>query len=209
METKKIISQKDTMRTYYQFQSTIYDATRWLFLFGRNEILELIQSKVQPKHIVEVGCGTGYNTKKLGQLFPKSKITGIDVSSDMLAIAKKKVDQYNHVTLLERPYAAGIFDKSNAPDLFLFSYSLTMINPQFEELIHQAHADLAPGGKIAVVDFHSSSQGWFRNHMSNHHVRMEAHLNPVLESLFDPVHTTVNKAYFGIWNYFLFLGEKK
>ena len=107
METKNIISQKDTMRTYYQFQSTIYDATRWLFLFGRNEILELIQSKVQPKHIVEVGCGTGYNTKKLGKLFPNSEITGIDVSSDMLAIAKKKVDQYNHVTLLERPYGAG------------------------------------------------------------------------------------------------------
>ena len=44
----------------------------------------------EDKRILEVGCGTGYNLLNLAQTYPKATLVGMDLSSDMLAIAKKK-----------------------------------------------------------------------------------------------------------------------
>ncbi len=209
MIAKDSLAQNQLIRNYYQFQSSIYDATRWAFLFGRREIMDHFGFDQAPEHLVEVGCGTGINVVQLRRQFPEARITGIDVSADMLAKARQKLSQHDRVTLLEQAYGVGPSDFPKAPDLFLFSYALTMINPQYADLIRQAHADLRPGGRIAVVDFHSCSVAWFKQHMENHHVRMDGHLDPVLEQYFEPRYSEVRKAYGGLWNYFLFVGEKK
>ena len=205
---KNIASQNQAMRNYYVFQSTIYDATRWLFLFGRRSILDLVSIEGGPQHILEIGCGTGYNLERLAKKFPNSKITGIDISADMLSIAKKKLESYDNVQLVERAYGNEPTNLEQ-PDLVLFSYSLTMINPQFAGIIAQAKEDLKPGGKVAVVDFHSTNHKWFANHMGNNHVRMEAHLDPVLESHFKTEVHKVQRAYLGVWNYFQYIGVKE
>ena len=205
MVIKDAPSQNQTIRHYYQFQSTIYDLTRWSFLFGRNDILRCFPKDFQPQRILEVGCGTGSNLKKLVTRFPQAQITGFDVSGDMLQIARKKMAKYDHVLLQEKPY--GYEATLPQPDLILFSYVLTMVNPQYSSLILQAYRDLAPGGKIAVVDFHSSAVPWFKKHMSNHHVRMDGHLDDLLNKTFTPRQFEVRKAYQGLWNYFLFVGE--
>jgi S-adenosylmethionine-diacylgycerolhomoserine-N-methlytransferase len=48
------------MSGYYAWQSRIYDATRWAFLFGRDALLDDLQLK-PGNTVVEVGCGTGRN----------------------------------------------------------------------------------------------------------------------------------------------------
>ncbi len=55
------------MRRYYRWQSVIYDLTRWTFLFGRNEMLNRlpIRNDLKTMRLVEVGCGTGRNLKRL------------------------------------------------------------------------------------------------------------------------------------------------
>ncbi len=209
MIAKDSLAQNQIIRNYYQFQSTIYDATRWAFLFGRHEIIDRFTFDQTPEHLVEVGCGTGINVKKMAAQFPEAEITGIDVSADMLDKAQKKMEGNPKVKLLEKAYAVGPSAFEKAPDLFLFSYALTMINPQYGDLIRQAHTDLRPGGRIAVVDFHSCEVPWFKKHMEGHHVRMEGHLDPVLEEYFKPLYSEVRKAYGGLWNYFLFVGEKR
>ncbi|MCB0666402.1 MAG: class I SAM-dependent methyltransferase, partial [Saprospiraceae bacterium] len=80
--------------------------------------------------------------------------------------------------------------------------------PQWEQLIQQAGRDLAPGGYIAVTDFHNSQFSWFRTHMSNHHVRMDGHILPVLQDHFQPDLQLIKSAYLGVWDYFLFIGKK-
>jgi S-adenosylmethionine-diacylgycerolhomoserine-N-methlytransferase len=83
-----------------------------------------------------------------------------------------------------------------------------MINPQWEELIRQAKADLKPGGVIAVADFFDSRFEWFKTHMGNNHVRMDGHLLPLLEQEFTTLSHVVKPAYGGVWDYFVHLGRK-
>ncbi len=208
MNKKEALLQNQNIRNYYQFQSTIYDATRWSFLFGRNALIRQLARITHPEIILEIGSGTGHNLKNLSSKFPIAKIYGLDVSTDMIQLSRKKTDHLDNVTLLERPYNSSAWADEDKPDVIVFSYMLTMVNPGYETLIAQAYEDLKPGGFIAIVDFHFSTQKWFRNHMSKHHVRMEKHLDASLENLFKTEFKAVKSAYLGVWDYFLFLGRK-
>jgi S-adenosylmethionine-diacylgycerolhomoserine-N-methlytransferase len=140
--------------------------------------------------------------------WPETKITGIDMSAEMLEKARKKHPNNSNIQFLQSTYASGLLDEKKQPDVILFSYALTMFNPGWEEAIQSAVEDLAPSGYIAVVDFHDSSSGSFKNWMQKNHVKMEGHLLPVLESNFETAHLETKPAY-GIWNYLLYVGQKK
>lgn len=202
--------QNANMRRYYEWQSKIYDSTRWAFLFGRHKIIQVLPSVKDHKiNILEVGCGTGYNLSKLARKYPLADITGLDVSADMINLSRKNTEAYkDRITLVEKPYTKGATEWNNHFDIILFSYALTMMNPFWNDLILQAKEDLKPGGAIGVVDFYNSPFKWFKNHMGNHHVRMDSHLNPVLENEFDTFYKSVNNAYLGVWQYFVYVGKK-
>lgn len=186
---------------YYRLHAGIYDATRWSFLFGRDELLRRVQRMTEPARILEVGCGTGRNLRSLQKRFHDSSITGIDLCADMLRIARAKT---TGIDLIERAYdsPAGGFD------LILFSYALSMFNPGWERAIEAAAADLRPGGIIAIVDFSHTDVRWFEHWMHRNHVRMQAHLWPVLRSTFHSLKETRHSAYGGLWHYGMFIGQK-
>jgi S-adenosylmethionine-diacylgycerolhomoserine-N-methlytransferase len=204
--------QASKMVGFYRLHAKIYDSTRWTFLFGRDLLLQWLSfpSKVTFQ-TVEVGCGTGYNLAALAQHFPNMQLTGIDVSPDMLTQAEKTLLPWSkRVQLIQDYYQDETLSKQGIqPDLMLFSYALTMFNPGWEAALAQAVKDLKPGGLIAVTDFHDTRWGFFRWWMGVNHVRMEAHLLPVLEQHFQTLKCEVKPAYGGLWNYFVFLGEKR
>jgi S-adenosylmethionine-diacylgycerolhomoserine-N-methlytransferase len=205
------IEQNQNIQRYYRLQSKIYDATRWSFLFGRKQIIREIPLPDDGAwQILEIGFGTGYNLGRLAKRFSKAQFFGLDVSEDMQRLATKNLKAYeDRVHLEARPYLYGETAWHGKFDAILFSYSLTMINPQWKDLIMQAKEDLKPGGFIAVTDFHDSRNQWFKNHMALNHVRMDSHLVPVLEEQFQPVVNEVKSAYSGIWNYMVFVGRKQ
>lgn len=45
--------------------------------------------------ILELGCGTGYVTEQLSNLFPKAHITAIDFAESMIAVAKTRQNVKN------------------------------------------------------------------------------------------------------------------
>lgn len=197
-----------SIEQYYRFHSRIYDATRWSFLFGRNAIMQHVAATTAPTNILEIGCGTGTNIVGLARTFPQAAITGLDISEAMLQVARENLRSLaSRVTLLHQAYDRPL--QFSLPfDLILFSYALTMFNPGWEQAIEYAHSDLAPGGRIAVVDFHNSPFPSFKEWMGVNHVRMDGHLLPLLESCFCPRTVVVRPAYTGLWTYLLFIGEK-
>lgn len=203
--------QAATIQGYYRLHARIYDLTRWTFLFGRREILKRLQWPTNTEEtLLEVGCGTGYNLRRFAARFPKCKLIGVDVSTDMLEQAGKNLAPFSsRVQFIERPYAPGAFQLEQQPNVVLCAYSLTMFNPGWEEALTRAIADLPVGGKIAVVDFHQSPSSFFTWWMGKNHVRMDGHLLPYLETHFQPVFKAVRSAYGGVWSYVLFVGEKK
>jgi len=191
-------TQAQNMRRYYQWHATVYDATRWTFLFGRKALLHHLPAGAG-QFVVEVGCGTGHNIRLMARRHPDWRFAGIDVSPDMLAQASKATATFSRrVQLFGQPYGAGTFHLPEAPDVILFSYALTMFNPGWEAAIEQAWQDLKPGGHIAVVDFHDTPAPTFRWWMQQNHVRMDGHLLPVLEAKFRPVWREVHSAWGGI-----------
>jgi len=203
-------SQNYAMKKYYKFQSKIYDSTRWMFLFGRTNLVhELPIARDAAIRILEIGCGTGYNLEKFANYYVNAQLVGMDVSEDMIDLSKKKLAKYsNRIDLLPKAYGEDAFSRNSSFDVVVFSYALTMINPQWEELIEQAYKDIKPGGIIAVVDFHKSYNPIFKLHMKNNHVRMDGHLLPVLEDKFSTLSSDVQSAYLGMWHYFSFVGIK-
>ena len=197
------------MRSFYRFHAHIYDATRWAFLFGRKTITAYLKPVAEKgnSYVAEVGCGSGHNLSLLAKSYPEIQLTGIDISSDMLKIAARKLKD-KKVTLVEALYGAGTLS-NQPPDAILISYCLTMVNPGWENIIEQAWSDLPAGGMIAVVDFHSTPSKWFARWMKMNHVRMDGHLLPLLEKLFVTEKVVVRKAWFGLWSYFLFTGRKQ
>jgi len=194
---------------YYRLHSRVYDATRWSFLFGRTAILQEVAKVAQPKQILEVGCGTGKNLVNLCRLFPEAAVTGLDLSETMLAVARRKIAAPGlRVRLLHGAYSSA-FQDVRPCELILFSYALSMFNPGFEEAIATARRDLAPGGCIAVVDFHDTRFPLFERWMGVNHVRMNRQLQPLLAAQFHSFTDRVQTAYGGVWRYFLFVGRKR
>jgi S-adenosylmethionine-diacylgycerolhomoserine-N-methlytransferase len=195
-----------SIESYYRLHAPVYDATRWSFLFGRNRLIHQILKVAHPRNILEVGCGTGTNLCRLARLCPEATITGIDASSDMLSRCRKKVKPWQERITLQQGFYPAVNVPDPKPDLILFSYSLSMFNPGWEEALQQAYADLQPGGLIAVADLHLTPFPVFRRWMGINHVRMEGHLLPALKSRFTTVWEDVRPAYGGVWQYFLFVG---
>ena len=195
------------IQRYYKFHSIIYDTTRWSFLFGRQRILSDLPDLRPRPRILEIGCGTGMNIQYLEYLFPDATIVGMDISHDMLDKARQKTGDSKQVKLIQCRYGHG--ETAQKPfDLILLSYSMTMIGESTDDILQQVHEDLSPNGYVGVVDFHSTPFRWFRRWMSKNHVEIDGTNLSLLRKYFSEEQVSVQRAYFGLWKYFIFLGKR-
>lgn len=148
----------DLMDSVYRYTRHVYDASRKYFLLGRDRMISNIP--VMPNQtIVEVGCGTARNLKRIAQLQPDARLAGLDASQAMLETARKNLDQagLNDVPLIHA-YADQLDPKAHLPadrqavDHLVYSYCLTMIPPWRESLEH-GWSLLPIGGTLNIVDF--------------------------------------------------------
>ncbi len=192
-----------TLQRYYRMHSRIYDITRWLFLFGRDEAVTGVKGESEIRNILEIGCGTGRNLKLLGKRFPGARLTGVDISEDMLKVARKNLP--GEVNLLEMCYSVPL--EPGSFDLVLCSYMLSML-PDCRNVLDCACEDLRKGGILSAVDFHATRWGSFRRWMEINHVKMKGQLLPELQKRLKDCDTDIRKAYFCFWEYMLFKGRK-
>jgi S-adenosylmethionine-diacylgycerolhomoserine-N-methlytransferase len=200
---------REALASYYRLHARVYDATRWSFLFGRGALVRALAAR-RPGRVLEVGCGTGRNLQELARRCPGAELTGVDLSPEMLARARRRLGSAppGQTRLVGVPYADP-FAQPGAPfDAVLFAYSLSMMNPGWQQALEAAAADLRPGGLVAVVDFHDTRSPAFSRWMALNHVRMDGHLLPALEQRFAPLERAVRPAYFGLWRYVHFLGRR-
>lgn len=198
-----------TVNDYYRWHAPIYDWTRWAFLFGRAELIRVAAQRVQPRRILEIGCGTGANLVRLARTFPGAEIEGIDLSSDMLAVARRKTAPYaGRVTLHHEAYDAQFVCRWPY-DLIVLSYCLSMIHRGQQDVLAKTRADLSGHGVLAVADFHHTPYPWFRDWMKLNHVCMDGQLPGVLRSCGLRVETTrIRPAYGGLWQWMLCLASR-
>lgn len=188
---------------YYRLHARVYDHTRWAFLFGRSAMVKQIIAR-NPSSVLEIGCGTGRNLAQLAAASPNARLHGVDLSPDMLEIARHKCGAHANVVLHlgEAPaLPAGGFE------VVLMSYLLSMTGAQAQALVQYATSQLAPNGVLAVVDFENSPSAWFRRWMGYNHVRLDGSLSKLLREQ-SGLQVRSKRAYFGLWSWLSACGPR-
>ena len=99
--------------------------------------------------ILDLGCGTGELLKILEDRFPSSELTGIDLTEEMLAVAKQKLS--DNVELLLGSATSLPFD-SKSFDWVIMSNVIGHLSDK-KTALKETHRVLKNPGKIVITDW--------------------------------------------------------
>ena len=121
---------------------------------------------IEDCHILDLGCGTGLELGEYFALNPSAKVTGIDLSSGMLAELKRKFYDKD-ITLMLGSY----FDLPLGNNVFDAAVSVESLHHfTKEEKVHlyaKLHKALKRGGYFVLTDYFSLSDEEERMHRQN------------------------------------------
>src|SRR5262245_17377448 len=77
----------------FKLWSPIYDAPIFQRTYYRrvHARLRAALDGLEPRRVVDLGCGTGQLTDDLHRRWPRALVTGVDLSSEMLAAAQRRL----------------------------------------------------------------------------------------------------------------------
>ncbi len=117
------------------------------------------------RDLLDLGTGTG---RMLELLAPRAaRAVGVDQSAAMLALARARIDQagLRHVSLRQGDIYAPPVER-DAYDLVVIHQVLHFLDDPARALAEAARA-LAPGGRLAVVDFDAHDQEFLRDEFAH------------------------------------------
>jgi len=111
---------------------------------------------------LDVGCGNGYSVRWAADLDPRVEAVGLDVSGEMIALARRLSSARPNARFIEAPFPlpelrGGAFDA-------IFSMEVFYYLPDLAAGLADVRRLLKPGGRFAcVVDYfaeNEASHGW-------------------------------------------------
>jgi S-adenosylmethionine-diacylgycerolhomoserine-N-methlytransferase len=152
-----VASSTDLMNRTYRHQRHFYDFTRKYYLLGRDRLIAEL-APADGDAVLEIGCGTARNLAAAAARYPRARLFGIDVSTEMLTSAVATIARAGLSSQIRVAHADAtrfdpqpLFGVGRFERVFI-SYSLSMI-PDWQAVIDGAISVLAPGGKLHIVDF--------------------------------------------------------
>src|SRR3954452_11634273 len=106
-----------------------------------------------PKRILDLGCGGGYLTVALQDLFPGAEIVGIDRSPESIAYAEKQPRRGPQTS-----FVLGDFQETlpSGPFDLVYVSMVLMYVRDLEPLTTRLYAQMAPGGTLWVKDLYTN-----------------------------------------------------
>lgn len=149
---------KQQVATMFNNISGTYDFLNHFLSFGidiiwRKKAIKSLK-KLQPKHILDVATGTGDFAFEAIKILNPEKITGVDISEGMLAVAKEKIAKRG----LQHQFEVVLGDSERLPfhDASFDAVTVAFGVRNFEHL-EQGLSDicrvLRPGGKAVILEF--------------------------------------------------------
>ena len=147
---------QDTIRTYRLFSGSYDVVFGPVFHLGRKDAVR-IANALPGQRILEVGVGTGLS---LPFFRSDSEVTGIDVSAEMLAKARHRVERQNlkHVKELSVMDAEKMDFPDNSFDAVMGMYVASVV-PNPAQFAAEMRRVCIPGGTIVLVN-HFMSENW-------------------------------------------------
>jgi ubiquinone/menaquinone biosynthesis C-methylase UbiE len=109
--------------------------------------------KVQPRRILDLGCGTGSTTIMLKQAFPQADVIGLDLSPYMLVRAEDKAKTVG----LDITWRHGDAEKTSFPDASFDLITAALLFHETPAAVSQAILQecfrlLVAGGQVLILD---------------------------------------------------------
>ncbi|WP_392535823.1 class I SAM-dependent methyltransferase [Nostoc sp. C117] len=131
------------------FPSVFYQAVQ-------KRLLEYVDLPERSSNVLDIGCGTGRLLERLATQFPELRGTGLDLSTNMLRMARLSNRHHPRLIFIEGkaeslPFANGQFDAVFSTISFLH-----YLEPQ--QVISEIARVLSPGGRFYLVDITSNKE---------------------------------------------------
>jgi phosphatidylethanolamine/phosphatidyl-N-methylethanolamine N-methyltransferase len=154
------------VREAYRRWAPVYDHTFGrVSTEGRRHAVELINAR--RGNVLEVGVGTGLS---LPSYADHLEIVGIDLSSEMLQKARRRVaiEGLDNVSGLHEMDAGELTFNDNSFDTVVAMYVLTVV-PEPEKVMRELARVAKPGGEVILVNHFSQEEGfrgWLERRMA-------------------------------------------
>lgn len=147
----------DTVRQAYRRHAPYYDAVFGLLLHpGRRRAVDLINAQAEGR-VLEVGVGTGLS---LSRYRSDLKVTGIDVSRDMLRQARERVaaKRLGNVEALLEMDAENLEFADGSFDVVVAMYVASVV-PHPDRLLAEVQRVCRPDGLVIFVNHFAAARG--------------------------------------------------
>src|SRR6476660_1726859 len=162
----------DTIRTYRLFSGSYDIVFGPVFHPGRKDAVRIANYR-PGQRILEVGVGTGLS---LPFFRADSRVTGIDVSAEMLAKARRRVERrkLKQVEALLEMDAENMSFEDNSFDAVLALYVASVV-PNPARFAAEMRRVCRPGGTIVLVN-HFTSENWALRFMERRLAYLARHI---------------------------------
>jgi demethylmenaquinone methyltransferase/2-methoxy-6-polyprenyl-1,4-benzoquinol methylase len=150
-------SKKEYNARLFTEVSKQYDRATIFLSFGRDRAWKKLFFRLLPPlrspSVLDLACGTGDITLRLSELYPDGNITGLDLNSDMVDVARKKIDHQRISFVIKDMTTTGYDDESF--DLVTGSYALRNA-PDLSAALDEICRVMKKGGSGLFLDFSRS-----------------------------------------------------
>jgi phosphatidylethanolamine/phosphatidyl-N-methylethanolamine N-methyltransferase len=153
-----LASELTAIRRAYRRYASVYDTVFGRVLQqGRLEAVKAANTEADQR-ILEIGVGTGLS---LATYRKDARVVGIDISPEMLDIARRRSRGLDQVEALLEMDAKSISFPAGSFDAVVALYAVTVV-PNLARVAAQMRRVCAPGGRIVVVSHFASDQLFLR-----------------------------------------------
>lgn len=144
------------VKTSYRYWAPIYDYTfGWVSRRGRRRAVAYINRRTG--RVLEIGVGTGLS---LDRYAPHLEVTGIDVSTEMLDKARRKVAERRlaHVVRLSEMDARQLAFPDGYFDTVVAMHVISVV-PEPERVMEEMARVCKPGGEVLILGHYARDKG--------------------------------------------------
>jgi arsenite methyltransferase len=142
---------------------SLFERVAWLYAFCRERLfrddtermISALWQNGQPEqglHLIELGCGPGFYSRKLAQRFPQLAVLGVDRSESQLRSARERAAAANVSNcVFERVNALNLPSNDASFDILIASRIFTVL-PDQRRAVSEMFRVLKPGGRCFIAE---------------------------------------------------------
>jgi len=140
----------ELLRDFWENRSVSFEKDYGIRQEGIVKLVEKTAKLIEDKNVLEVGCGPGIVARYYP---PTSDMVGVDFSSSMLKLAKKRIRKLVLGDALSLPFRTGVFE-------VLTCYFIASDYAAKENIFAEAFRVLEAGGIFLYADYSLEDEHW-------------------------------------------------